>query len=320
MNKCRICSNSNSNEVYIAHEMMFDSRDPFEYFECSNCGCLQINDFPDNLSKYYPSGYVSFVKPKLPIFFFAVSFIRRQRLAYTLSEKSVSGFLFFLLFGPTSLPEWTKKTKLKPGSNILDVGCGVGRLLLKLRRKGFSNLHGIDPFIKNDIFYKCGVEILKKDMEGIDGEYDFIILHHSFEHMPNPLPVLQKLYSVLKPDSFVVIRIPTVSSFAWEKYKTNWFQLDAPRHFFLHSKKSMEILANKSGFRITDIISDSKSNQFWKSEQYAHRSKSIDGRNDKMNNDEIVFSDEEMRNFEEETKRLNKINEGDQACFYLYKE
>ena len=271
MNKCRICNNSNSNKIYIAHEMMFDIRDPFEYFECSSCGCLQIKDFPNSLSKYYPPEYMSFSKPKLPTSFFAVSFIRRQRLAYTLEEKSFIGILFSLLFGATSLPEWVKKTKLKPNSNILEVGCGVGRILLKLRRKGFSNLYGVDPFIENDIFYKCGVKIFKKDINSLDGKFDFVLLHHSLEHMPNPLPVLKKLYSILKSDSFVVIRIPTVSSFAWKKYKTNWFHLDAPRHFFLHSIKRMQILANKSGFRITDIIYDSKSNQFWKSEQYAQR-------------------------------------------------
>lgn len=320
MNKCRICDNSNSNEVYIAREMMFDTRDMFEYFECSICGCLQIKDFPENISEYYPSEYVSFTRPKLPTCFFIVSFIRREKLAYTLGKRSFVGFLFSLLFGRTSLPQWTKKTKLRPESSILDVGCGIGRLLLKLRRKGFLNLHGIDPFIKKDIFYKCGVEVLKKDVEGLDGEYDFIILHHSFEHMPDPLPVLKKLYSVLKPDSFVIIRIPTVSSFAWKKYRTNWFQLDAPRHFFLHSIKSMQILANKCGFEITDIISDSKSNQFWKSEEYAERSKFIDSGCDNINHDEIVFSDEEMSRFEEETKMLNKNMEGDQASFYLYKK
>ncbi len=320
MNKCRVCNNSNQNKIYIAREMMFDSRDPFEYFECSICGCLQIKDFPNNLSKYYPPEYVSFSKPQLPIFFFAVSFIRHQQLAYTLGEKSYVGLLSSLLFGTTFLPEWVKKTKLKPDSSILDVGCGTGRLLLKLRRKGFSNLHGIDPFIENDISYKGGVKILRKNLEELDGEFDFILLHHSFEHMPNPLPVLKKLYSILKPDSFVVIRIPTVSSFAWKKYKTNWFQLDAPRHFFLHSTKSMQILANKSNFRITDIVYDSKSNQFWKSEQYAQRLKPIDSRYHKTNHNEMVFSNEEMRHFEEETKRLNKNNEGDQACFYLYKE
>jgi len=36
------------------------------------------------------------------------------------------------------------------------------------------------------------------------------------------------------PGGWCVIRIPTVSSFAWEHYREQWVQLDAPRHFFLH--------------------------------------------------------------------------------------
>lgn len=31
--------------------------DEFDYFECSNCGCLQIKEIPENIGKYYPDNY-----------------------------------------------------------------------------------------------------------------------------------------------------------------------------------------------------------------------------------------------------------------------
>ena len=56
---CRICHESSS-KTYIAKEMMYGTRDEFEYFECENCGCLQISEIPTNLGDYYPSNYYSF--------------------------------------------------------------------------------------------------------------------------------------------------------------------------------------------------------------------------------------------------------------------
>jgi len=51
---CKICGNKENNTEYTAREMMFGFRDEFNYFQCNNCQCLQIESFPENISKYYP--------------------------------------------------------------------------------------------------------------------------------------------------------------------------------------------------------------------------------------------------------------------------
>ena len=40
--------------------------------------------------------------------------------------------------------------------------------------------------------------------------------------------------------------IPVKSQTIWEKYGVNWSQIDAPRHFFLHTIKSFKILCSKN--------------------------------------------------------------------------
>jgi len=40
--------------------MWFGRRDPFSYFECSDCGCVQTTAMPENLSEYYPKACFSF--------------------------------------------------------------------------------------------------------------------------------------------------------------------------------------------------------------------------------------------------------------------
>lgn len=320
MNKCRICDNSSTNKVHVAREMMFGYRDEFEYFECSNCGCLQIREIPGDLTRYYPESYYPVALPSLPKFFLVTSFFRRQRLLRALGEENFLGLLLSKLFRVPRLPQWVSFVKLHPDSSILDVGCGVGGTLMGLRKKGFTNLTGVDLFIKDDVLYKCGVRVFKKEIADVEGEFDFIMLQHSFEHMADPLSVLKKAYCLLKSDRYVLIRIPVGSSFAWEKYKINWVQLDAPRHLFLHSTKSMQILVGQAGFRIENIVFDSGSLQFWASEQYARDIPLRDRRSYLMNPESSMFSAEDIQRFEEKAKELNRNKKGDQACFYLYKE
>lgn len=53
---CRICLSPNG-EIIEAREMMFVMRHIYKYLECANCGCLQIDSYPESMDKYYPADY-----------------------------------------------------------------------------------------------------------------------------------------------------------------------------------------------------------------------------------------------------------------------
>ena len=58
---CRICGADKVSERITAREMMFGTREEFEYFCCGSCGTLQIADIPDDLGRFYASEtYYSF--------------------------------------------------------------------------------------------------------------------------------------------------------------------------------------------------------------------------------------------------------------------
>ena len=137
--------------------------------------------------------------------------------------------------------------------------------------------------------------------------------------MHDPSGVLSRLHRVVKPDGVALIRIPVVSSQAWRTYGVDWVQLDAPRHLFLHSEKSMRILAERTGFSISDVIHDSSAFQFWGSEQYRRdiplMSESSYDRDPKRS----IFSKEEIARFDAQAAELNAQGDGDSACFYLRK-
>ena len=318
--KCRICGNEKGNKTFIVNEMMFGTKEKFEYLECAACGCLQLVNIPGDLSKYYPNEYNAFDKQ---------SFIEKNRLLNRLQNKKVK----YLLNENKSLLGWglniikrdSFENKLvdagvKTTYKILDIGSGTGGRLIRMRKKGFTDLTGSDLFIKENIVYDEGLRILKKDIRDIKEKYDFIMMNHSFEHFLDPLTTLKIIYQLLKPDRFLLIRIPVAASYAWGKYKTNWVALDAPRHIFIHTQKSMQVLANETGFQMTKVNYDSSEYQFIGSEQYKNNISLHSEKSYFVNPRESMFNSKDIKTFRKKAKELNKKQKGDAACFYFYKK
>jgi cyclopropane fatty-acyl-phospholipid synthase-like methyltransferase len=204
------------------------------------------------------------------------------------------------------------KVGLTRESRILDVGCGDGWRLYALREIGFRNVLGIDPYIQHDIDYENGVRVLKQTINDITGEWDLIMYHHSFEHVSDPVKDLQAASKLLPLGGCCLIRVPTVSSFAWEEYRENWVQLDAPRHYTLPSVEGMNILAAKTGFLVQDVVFDSTKDQFQGSELYKRGLPLASG--------DTTFTACQIKRWKRQAKKLNKENRGDQAAFYLIKK
>ena len=312
---CKICGNTSDNKIFVAKEMMFGLKDEFEYLECAACGCLQIVNIPANITRYYPDNYYSYQSKG------EEHFIRRS-LAKSLKRAVKKRTLDFYLKGSGLIGQaltskfksyypWLKKGMVGSDSRILDVGCGSGELLLRMYNDGFTNLAGVDPYIKEEINYACGITIHKKNLEDVKDKYQLVMMHHAFEHMDEPLHVLKGINRLLLPGGNLIIRIPVAGSYAWRKYGVNWVQLDAPRHFFLHTRKSIQLLSEGSGFRLKDVQYDSYDLQFAGSEKYLMGLSLVDPKD--------PFTEEQKLNFKMEAEKLNIAGEGDAACFYLEK-
>lgn len=306
LNKCSVCGNQHNNGLFRAKELNLGLNDEFEYLECNKCGCLQLLNEPTDFSRYYPDDYYSFVTPKT---FKFKKLLRKYRILFLLHHFTILGYLLSFKKSKPQYIDWFETIGIDLHSKILDVGCGVGNLLKDLSDVGFTNLTGIDPFVSSDLTYN-NVHIYKNEIFDIEDTFDLIMLNHSFEHMSYPEQALQKIFTLVKPGGYVLIRIPVASSFAWKHYKSNWVQLDAPRHIFLHTVQSMNLLADRTGFTIKNIIYDSTDYQFTGSELYQ---KGIP----KEKRLSYSFSKNELKTFKEQAEELNKKCNGDQACFYL---
>lgn len=313
---CRICNN-NTYEKYLVKEMQFGIGEEFDYFECLSCGCLQISEYPSDMTKYYPKQYYSFESPYKKNFIKEYLNICRDKTSFGM-KNHIGSWLLKKLEEPVYIRR-LKIANVKFDDKIMDVGCGNGKLLYRMGNAGFSNLTGIDPFIEKDIYYKNGVKIFKKQLSEIEEKFDLIMLHHSFEHMSNPHYVMSKLNRLLKPDKYIILGIPLASSWAWRNYRVNWVNLDAPRHFYLHTVKSLKVIAEKYGFNIINIMYDSLGSQFLSSEQYKRGITEYAPNSYVVNKKKSIFTKEQITSYEKRAEQLNAMNDGDRACFFLKK-
>lgn len=99
---------------------------------------------------------------------------------------------------------------------------------------------------------------------------------------------------------------------ATETFGTNWYQWDAPRHLFIHSKESMEYMCEKTNLKVVTVEYNSDLSQFAVSYFYElglplfyaleHIGK---------------MPEEEKKKFNEYAEFANKNSMGDHAMFIL---
>ncbi len=311
--QCRICGNTTNNATYQAREMMYGLRETFEYFQCSACGCLQIAEIPADLIKYYPADYNGFAVPRGTYYGGPQGKFRRRRYEAALFGRTLTDRLIGTLFPAPQFRLIGKRLGLDKTTRILDVGCGRGSYLYPLYELGMTNVRGIDPFIPATIVYPNGYTVEKRFIHDMTGRWDIVMYNHSFEHVPDPLDNLLAVKRILAPGGLCIIRVPTVSSYAWEHYRTDWFQLDAPRHFFLHSVKSMELLAAQAGLHLADVVYDSSEMQFIGSEKYRQNIPLVQP----VPRTNPVARKVQKWRYRRAARQLNAQQRGDQAAFLL---
>ena len=268
------------------------------------------------MSCYYPGDYYSFQEATPRPAGWLERRARRLRTALIVRREGVAGRLVRWIKPSYSLELLSGYARTD--SRILDYGCGRGGLLLNLQLNGFTRLLGYDPFIGVEtINHGNGVVVYRTLPPDYGSIFDIVILDHVFEHLPNPMHALDEIAALLAPRGILIIRTPLAGSYAWRAYRTNWVQLDAPRHLFLQTPESLELLARSHNFRIHEIRYDSTGFQFYGSEQYRRDIPLRDARSHWVNPHGSTFSSDEMEEFEKTRAELNRVGDGDQATFIL---
>jgi SAM-dependent methyltransferase len=294
---CRVCGSDQASNHYALPETMFSTAEHFDYWQCQACECLQITNAPSDMAPYYPGDYYSY----------------SPRPKGLLASMKANIRAALSIFGPSQIfagRDWYEKgdrkslrdAKVRRADRILDLGCGQGALVADLRDIGFENVIGADPFVDEDVKYSNGAVVLKRDGSELDGPFDLVMMHHSLEHIWDQKQAVTNIARLLTPGGRCIIRIPTIDSWAWGEYGEDWVQLDPPRHFYLHSRRSIALLLEQAGLKVTAIIDDSIAFQILASEQIRF-GKEISSRSQAT----------------AKARELNKIQRGDSIAIHAMK-
>ena len=283
---------------------MFRTGDSFTYRECDVCGSLQIDTVPLDLGAHYdPDRYYSFAEPN--------QWLRRRWLRQAPARMALRlNTEVYLRTGVGCGRSWAKRAGIRPADRILDIGCGQGGSLLLLHLLGYRHLLGADPFLDTSREVAPGVPVLKATHKELEGRFDWVMMHHSFEHVADPRALLASVRGMLTDDGRVLIRMPVAGGWAWRNYRVSWAQLDAPRHLVVYTMDGFRRIAEDCGFLLEDVFYDSGTFQFWGSELVRSGEAHAGGPSGR-------FTARQMAAWATEAERLNRASDGDQAGFVL---
>jgi SAM-dependent methyltransferase len=146
-----------------------------------------------------------------------------------------------------------------PPGQLLDVGCGDGGFLDRMRKRGWA-VRGLDfdPKAIESARMKYGLEL---HQGGIDeapfpaGSFDAITMNHVIEHLPDPSGALARCLALLKPGGQLVAATPNPGSRGHEEFKNHWRGLEIPRHLHLFPPPALADCARRAGFSVLRAFS-----------------------------------------------------------------
>jgi SAM-dependent methyltransferase len=153
------------------------------------------------------------------------------------------------------------------GAKILDVGSAEGGFTELMLHKGADSL-GLEPdsdAAREALDKKLPVQFVGfESFVGGEKEYDAIVFNDVFEHMQNPLVVLEKSSSLLKNNGLIVINAPLSSGFIfravkfaarmgiYSPYRRIWAQGLCSPHIYFYSESNLRLLLAKYEFEFID--------------------------------------------------------------------
>ncbi len=134
----------------------------------------------------------------------------------------------------------------RSGGRLLDVGCGSGAFLARMRALGW-NVQGVEPDpAAADLARRRGLQV-SSSLEAPMETFDAVTLNHVLEHLPDPDGTLRSITARLAPGGRVAIVTPNPESLGARWFGSRWVHLDPPRHLRLVTPVALARMARDAG-------------------------------------------------------------------------
>jgi 2-polyprenyl-3-methyl-5-hydroxy-6-metoxy-1,4-benzoquinol methylase len=150
---------------------------------------------------------------------------------------------------------------LAPGRRALDVGAGIGELVLFLEAQGFE-ASGLEPSQEACRYAEeRGARVERGDLAGHAARarrtgtaYDVITLLNVLEHVPDPEATLRSCHALLAPGGVLCVRVPNdfsaIQRAAARKLDRAPWWLASPDHVSYFSRDTLGSLLRAEGYEV----------------------------------------------------------------------
>jgi SAM-dependent methyltransferase len=145
-----------------------------------------------------------------------------------------------------------------PPGRLLDVGCGDGRYLARMRDRGWTTL-GVDFDARAVETARTarGLDARVGELAShrfADAEFDALTMSHVIEHVFDPVGLLAECRRILKPGGRLVAITPNPQSLGFGRFGSYWYGLDPPRHVQLFPPPSLAACARQAGCEAPQVV------------------------------------------------------------------
>lgn len=240
---CPICHDGGTTLVYEVPDRLLDDPEPLRFTlrRCERCDLLIQSPRPRHLERFYVGypNHAPFRRPK-----WVAVLLRLWDLPRELKLRSL----------------------LADRARILEIGCGSGSNSDVLTRHAGWSYRGLEPSPRAvEVARERGLDVIQGDASTLaeaEGRYDLLFMQHVFEHLPDPVEVLERAASKLTESGLVMLVVPNHRSLEHWAFRRFWIGLEQPRHLWVFSPRSIERLLDVAGFTVQSISHSARPSGF----------------------------------------------------------
>jgi len=218
---CRLCGAKD-------HQIVLDNlvtkyHDSFSLKKCTSCSYVSTYPVPSDqlLRRYYDQNYWQSGK------------LKKHVVLKTIYKWRMAGIVSYI------------RQNVKPGSKILDWGCGDGSFVKLLRTHGYE-CYGLDAYTAEpDVPYIINATI---ETPGFPEDYfDIITCFHVLEHLKKPKKSIANAFKLLKTKGVMIVEVPNFDSLGSRLFRNRWQPLQIPTHLSHFTPLTLHKLSKSVG-------------------------------------------------------------------------
>jgi SAM-dependent methyltransferase len=238
---CLACGSTDSSLFLTGEDDLTGKPGRFTFMTCAECGLVYQSPrlTLDGIRPYYEDQYIAH-QPHArwgilaPLFRAAMGSLDRAKLRIV-----------------------QRHAALGPSSRLLDVGCGSGSFLARVRAVTGAAVAGVDfvDLSHRDEFAQVEFHHgVFSELQLGRNQFDVVTMWHFLEHDYDPQRSLRQAMSTLTPGGLLVIEVPRLDSVSFRLFKSRWPGVQAPQHTVLFDKTRLVQMVSSAGFDLVEHL------------------------------------------------------------------